>query len=361
MERKRILITAAGSEIANPVIKALKMSDLHLDLIGVDIEPFSSGLFKTNKSYLVPRASSRNYVEVLKRICKDNKVNLIIPGSDVELSVLSQINESGLFNSKIVVSSPEVISITRDKKNTYEFFKQFNLPFVMTTSYDNVNELINSCGFPIIAKPKSGSASCGVHVLFDYDEFNNSDWDNYVFQDFLVDKNKYGNKKNITISDCYDGGKLIQEKEISVQVNVSSTGELIGTFISENTLKAGMPVKIYPFKDKEIEKVIKSMANKLIDIGLRGPCNFQCKLTCNGLYVFEINPRFTGITGVRHVVGYKECVAAVCDYVFDYSKLQLEKILQTDYNKVISRFYDEVIFDKSQLIELEHKKVLVNE
>ena len=41
-------------------------------------------------------------------------------------------------------------------------------------------------------------------------------------------------------------------------------------------------------------------------IGARGPINIQCRLVDGVVKVFEINPRFSGTTSLRAMVGYNE-------------------------------------------------------
>jgi carbamoyl-phosphate synthase large subunit len=41
-------------------------------------------------------------------------------------------------------------------------------------------------------------------------------------------------------------------------------------------------------------------------LGARGPLNIQCRLVGSRVYVFEINPRFSGTTSLRAMVGYNE-------------------------------------------------------
>ena len=41
-------------------------------------------------------------------------------------------------------------------------------------------------------------------------------------------------------------------------------------------------------------------------LGCRGAINIQCRLVGDRVYVFEINPRFSGTTSLRAMVGYNE-------------------------------------------------------
>jgi carbamoyl-phosphate synthase large subunit len=41
-------------------------------------------------------------------------------------------------------------------------------------------------------------------------------------------------------------------------------------------------------------------------LGARGPLNIQCRLVDGAVNVFEINPRFSGTTSLRAMVGFNE-------------------------------------------------------
>jgi carbamoyl-phosphate synthase large subunit len=46
-------------------------------------------------------------------------------------------------------------------------------------------------------------------------------------------------------------------------------------------------------------------------LGVRGPVNIQCRMVDGGVQIFEINPRFSGTTSLRAMVGYNEPDALV--------------------------------------------------
>ncbi len=339
---KRVLITAAGGEIANPIIKSLSLSNLDIEIHSCDINPISSGLYQVHKGHIVPRVTDISYFDEIKKIVTEENIDLIIPGSDLELIPLQKLKEEGI---NVVVSSQKVLELTRNKELTYDFFKQFDLPFVITVS-KNVDYLLKEVGFPIIVKPVSGSRSAGVEILFDEESLKCKSWDGYIFQELLVDKNI---KETPNRDHFFNGQTLKQEDEISAQVYISNEGKVISNFISRNVLKDGIPVKIDPIVNKEYEEIIVEMAEKLAEIGLIGPCNIQFKDTSKGLVAFEINSRFTGITGVRAQLGYNEVELAVKEHIFGYTPVKGD--IQADTTKIVMRNYSETIISKDDLLE----------
>ena len=80
-----------------------------------------------------------------------------------------------------------------------------------------------------------------------------------------------------------------QVSEISIQIVADFHGEVIGTMISQNKLKNGIPIEIFPLKNESIEHEINKLLPFLKRLGLKGPINFQGRLTDDGLKLFEIN------------------------------------------------------------------------
>src|SRR5690606_33777489 len=63
--------------------------------------------------------------------------------------------------------------------------------------------------------------------------------------------------------------------------------------------------------------------------GVRGPVNIQGRVTPTGLYFFEMNMRFTGITGNRALLGFNEVDFLVRNFLGLESRLD-----KYAYNKV---------------------------
>ena len=107
----------------------------------------------------------------------------------------------------------------------------------------------------------------------------------------------------------------MQFSEISVQLLYSREGELLGRFASRNRLKGGVPVEIVPIETPEVWSAVDEIASVLADYAPRGPINLQGRITPTGLIFFEMNPRFTGITGNRSQFGFNEVALLVDNFV----------------------------------------------
>jgi nucleoside-diphosphate-sugar epimerase len=80
-------------------------------------------------------------------------------------------------------------------------------------------------------------------------------------------------------------------------------------------LNNGIPVEILPYDDPYVWEIIDILTPHFLKMGLAGPLNIQGRVTDHGLKLFEINPRFTGITGLRALMGFNEVEACVKEWL----------------------------------------------
>lgn len=345
----RVLVTAVGGGVGQAILKALRFSDLKLFIVGADPSPLSAGFALCDKAYLVPYAKDSDYKTRIFRICSQEAIDYLFPGSDFELLPLSEIKEElwSKLRCRIIVADEACVRLCRDKLKTYAFFRRKGLPFAETVPFTAFERFVKERGFPIIAKPVGGSSSSGTRILFSREEAHTvRNPEQYILQEYLVPI-QWG-KTHVRPEDVFVSGELRQEHEISVQVLRGSAGETLGVFVSENVLKKGIPMRIEPRTMPEVERVAMSMADALHEVGLSGPLNIQGKITQRGFVAFEVNPRFTGITGVRTILGFRECEAMI-RYFEGENPQDFQHILCVDPQKVVLRFVDDVVMDRAFL------------
>ncbi|MBD0359150.1 MAG: carbamoyl-phosphate synthase large subunit, partial [Nitrososphaeraceae archaeon] len=91
MSSEIVLVTSAGSIIAQGIIKSLNLANEEKDnpvkyqIIGADMSPDAPGLYRADDGILVPPASSANYTDYLIELCRQREVKAIFVGSDDEL------------------------------------------------------------------------------------------------------------------------------------------------------------------------------------------------------------------------------------------------------------------------------------
>jgi len=348
--RTTVAVTGVGGGVGQAILRALRRSTLVLRVVGFDMNARGAGLYQADVGYRLPLCSDPAYVNRLVDILVKEHVSVLIPGSDPELSVLARarsgIEEAGI---KVVVGSPETVGICRDKQRCSEFFRERGFPFVHTVPIADAVRLAEEVGYPLVVKPVDGSASRGVAVVFGPSELERyTSRPGYISQEaaFPVEWTRQG---VLSAESVYRGGTLRQEEEISIQVVYDHVGKYLGTFTSVNRLQSGVPIFVDPQRSPEVRAVVEGMANALRERGLVGPCNFQARLTSEGPKVFEINPRFTGITGVRAAMGFNAVDAVLRRAVLSESIDGVRaRLLQPD-NQLAIRYVDEIVVNRQRV------------
>lgn len=166
-----ILITSAGRRVSlvNAFRNELKKVFPDGMVFTVDLYPELSAACQVSDGYFsVPKVTDPDYCNVIADICSSNKIKLLIPTIDTELSVLADnITYFRSHGVDPVVSSSEVITMCRDKRKIHKYFDSIGFP--RSRDID-----ITKPEFPIFAKPYDGSSSIGVKVISDPSQLTES-------------------------------------------------------------------------------------------------------------------------------------------------------------------------------------------
>jgi carbamoyl-phosphate synthase large subunit len=351
VNKKTIAVTAVGGGVGQSVLRALRLSRLQLTIIGMDADSWGAGLYTCDKGYIVPLSKDKSYFKKLLNIAIKEKVEVLISGSDPEVSALAKSRDELISHGIIpVVGSHEAVKYSRDKLQGFQFFQEHNLPFVPTVPAKDGMALGKEFGFPLIIKPAGGSASRGVSIVFNNEQLKPFlDRDDKIIQEYLVPKIWGKKKRELTPDDVFLQGAIKQTDEISIQILHDHVGQYLGKYTSINVLKDGVPMLINPVKGLKAEEIAYSMALLLVEQGLVGPCNLQCKDTERGPVFFEINTRFTGITAVRAAMGFNEVEAVLKRALYNEPVENVRKELKVPDNLVCSRYITEAVISRADL------------
>lgn len=317
----KVLVTSVGGGVGQSIVDSLSCFKEQYFIVGLDI---SENVFSRNqcdKFILSKRINESDYLSFLLEICAEHKIDVLIPGNDGELVLLS--NNISLFsdiNVKVIVSPTKIVVSSRNK---YEWYRDYSkiiniVPTVLLQEYLTDPSKHNSITFPAIAKPAAGSASSGIRIYLSQDEVSDDivnvvNPNDYVIQPYLFPQDN--DPDYSAISKAVSSRVLLQVSEISCQIVYSEDSEVLGIFISKNSLKNGIPVTIEPLDEPEIYSIVSNIAESLKSENVVGPVNIQGRLTDQGLVFFEMNLRFTGITGNRSQFGFNEVVSVVESFV----------------------------------------------
>jgi len=162
MARKlNILMTCIGRRVGlmNAFRRAMKALRIQGRILAADWSPLAPGLLTADEKFLVPGVNSPDYVRTVLDICRKNDVGLVVPLIDWELKPLAEAREDfAKAGVRVVVSSPRVISICRDKRRTFEFLSSGNI------GTPHILELRDAMKgkFPVMVKDRYGSSARNV-------------------------------------------------------------------------------------------------------------------------------------------------------------------------------------------------------
>ena len=305
----RVLVTCAGSGVAQSVVDSLRHDKDAFTIFTSDQERYQYSVPDCDGIVSLPSVFDPGYVDAVCKACEEHRIEVLVPGHDAELEPFSLAKDRfAEHGTKVAVSDPKLVGLLRNKLDWARQFRQSSDVVVLSHSVAEVRSAEAQLEFPMIAKPSGGSASSGLHILHSAADAEGLP-DDLVVQTFLyppADSAEY-----TAVSRAVEDGRILQVSEVSVQLVYSYEGELLGRFASMNRLKGGVPIEVIPIDDKDIWAAIAEIEKILAEFQPCGPINIQGRITDSGVVFFEMNPRFTGITGNRSQFGFNE-VQAVC-------------------------------------------------
>jgi carbamoyl-phosphate synthase large subunit len=333
--KKNILVTGAGALLGQGILRLLQIANFDKKIFTADPDPRSTGHWLGDYALVVPKVSDQNYIESIKKIVVDQKIDAVLVGTDVELPIFSKFKADFLenYNCVVIVSSEKVIEIANDKFLTADFLKRNNFPYpfsVMANDLGKLIEIEDLLGFPLFAKPFDGARSLGIRKIENHEELIEiySPNSNLVVQQFLSeDEGEYTSGCTVIHGKC---------KAIVTLKRDLRDGNTYRTYRNSETSK--------------YDEYIIPIAEKL---NPDGPVNFQFRISKDKPVIFEINGRFSGTTPLRHFYGYNEVEALLKYYLFDEEIKKPELI-----NGVVLRTWSDLFVEEKDLVELKEKEKL---
>lgn len=269
-----ILILSAGTrnKIVQYFVKTLNGQG---KVIATDMSNLAPAIYDADKFYIVPKMTDPTYLDVILKICKDEKISGILSLIDPELSLLAMnIEKFHEIGTTVIGSSYELCELSLDKFKMFEWLT--NHGYNCAKSYmdkqkfyeDVKNKKIT---YPVFVKPARGSASIAISKVYD--------------------------KETVELLFAHDNGLMIQEflngQEIGADVYIDMiSGEVISIFTKKKLkMRAGETDKAVSFKDEKLFTLIKKFVS---EAGYRGQIDIDIFDINGEYYISEVNPRFGG-------------------------------------------------------------------
>lgn len=266
-----LLFTGVGRRVE--LIQAFRSAALNyhanLKIYGADISETAPALSFCDYTRTVCRMSDEQYIPQLLRICKQDRIDLLIPTIDTDLLVLAKNKE--LFNqhgTKVLISNSDKIEICRDKNCTADFFESCGLKAPKT--FGDYRKYYGS--YPCFIKPKDGSSSINAFKVNDETELevHAKKIADYIIQPFIE-----GVEYTVDIFCDFEGNPLYITPRVRMAVR---SGEVLKTRI-------------------DLDRTIIEECNRLVEAYKPcGPLTVQLirQKDTGEDYFIEINPRFGG-------------------------------------------------------------------
>lgn len=317
--RHPVLITGVGGNIGQGIIKALRASRYPFRIIGVDMEPLSAGFSLVDRYEYVPRTGHPGFEETLKKLALEEKLEAIYVCSPTELGYFSSRQKAleSELGLKIFVNPPEVCRIGEDKLESVRFLERGGFPFPATclaNDLKGVERLVSQCDFPLIVKPRRGFTSTHVFKVNSWDEIEalKRVIPDLVVQQFLPDA----------------------EGEYTAGTISGSEGKVRACIVLRRHLLQGTTYRsellMNPAVTNQVIRIVETL-------GAVGVCNPQFCLVEKKVMIFEINPRFSGTSGIRYLYGFNDP-----EMMFEIFRLKREVSQPELRPAVVLRYWNEV-------------------
>ena len=267
----KLLFTSVGRRVELMQVFRAAANKLGADLTiyGADITESAPALFFCDRTVIVPRIKTPEYIPALLEICSNEKIDALIPTIDTDLLILAENKEQfAKIGTKVLISAPDKVALCRDKRFTADYFHSVGLE--SPEPVDAVD--FYKGGFPAFIKPKDGSSS-----VFAYKVNNQEELLSYAAQvpDYIIQPFIQGTEYTVDIFCDLEGNPVYITPRIRQAVRA---GEVLKTQISQDP------------------RIIEEMQRLIRDYKPCGGITVQLirQESTGKDYYIEINPRFGG-------------------------------------------------------------------
>lgn len=278
-------------------------------VLAVDASEDAPALQQADRSFILPSITHKDYIDLLLELCEQQQVRLVIPLNDLELPLLSKHRDRFLkIGTLPVVSAPEVINLCFDKWATFEFLTAHHIQAPKTyLSLADAQEALSrgEIAFPVIVKPRWGSASIGIESPEDSEELTLA----YQFVKKRIARSILAGVSAVDFEHCVIIQERLPGQEYGLDVINNLDGKYVTTFCKMKlAMRAGETDRALTVENLELNNLGSILGKKLGHIG-----NLDCDVIVGeqGYYLLEMNPRFGGGYPFSHMAGANVIAALI--------------------------------------------------
>jgi carbamoyl-phosphate synthase large subunit len=242
-------------------------------VLGVDASPGTApAAHRVDQCFAVERCDHPEFIDSVLKTAIRERVSLIVPTIDTELAGYAANRQKFLDHGiRIAVSDPETIRIAGDKTETHRWLTANDFPSPRQAGIEEILENPDGWDFPVILKPRWGSASAGILIARSLREMK------ALVQD--------------------RSGLIAQQMMKGIEYTVNA-------FVQDGKCICAVPHRRLETRGGEVSKGITVRDEGLMRLataiaerlpGARDALNIQCFVLPDGtIRVIEINARFGG-------------------------------------------------------------------
>ncbi len=280
-------VSAAGSPLGQSIYKALRTSNLDIDIYMTDISHTAAGFFlnKKEKNTILPLVNSKEYKEAFFSFLQEKNIQVFFPTITQDYVFIDnyrdEIKKIGVLIGGAGYSTYELCN---DKFFCFEKLRigGIKIPKTFLVNHSEIHHL--KLEFPVILKPRFGASSNDI---------------------FKVESME----KLTALLLCFPEGYFIGQEymsdldEYTIGVYRSLDKSIERAFVIKRELKFGLSYKGEVLDSNEIANYALEVCRTL---GTEFSANVQLKIHNGEPYAFEVNPRLSSTTSVRAKFGFNE-------------------------------------------------------
>lgn len=281
-----MLITGCAGDIALALARIARGAGAVRRLIGCDIHADHAGPAFFDVCELAPRANDGAYLEALERIVKTHGVDVIVPMSEAEISVLLAAGHLGAFAGvPVLAANQHAVETGLDKYATFNRLAAHELGVPWTRIVGEAPPPT----LPCILKRRRGQGSKDLRVVGTEAEVE------------IANQTRIG--------DLWQELLLPEDQEYTCGLYRSRAGET-RMIALRRRLQGGLTGTAVVADSTPFGPLLHGIADAL---QLNGSINVQLRLTADGPKVFEINPRFSSTVRFRDRLGFRDFIWSLQD------------------------------------------------
>ena len=164
----RVLVTCVGSGVGQSVVDSLRHLKERYFLVGSDQNRFCFPMPDCDDFISLPPIADPRYLDSLLEVCAALRIDVVIPGHDLELPLLarnrSRFDAAGV---QVLVGNARLVALSREKLAWSRELGARTRHIVTSCSVAEYRQgsVREAIALPAIAKPAGGSASAGLRIV----------------------------------------------------------------------------------------------------------------------------------------------------------------------------------------------------